>query len=88
VREHFLGALRGSDPALADDLSARYRGAYGPKADRRRIGDQVHRTIAAAGGLAVDRFADGHLAPPVETPVAVPPRPAPPADQLSLPLPT
>ena len=88
VRDHFLGALHRSDPTLAHELAARYRGAYGPKADRRRIGDQVHRTIAAAGGLAVDRFADGHLAPPVETPVAAPTRPAPPADQLSLPLPT
>src|SRR4029077_11302411 len=64
VREHFLGTLRATDPALAEELATRYRGAYGPRPDRRRIADLVHGAIRSAGGLAVDRLADGHLAPP------------------------
>jgi DNA repair photolyase len=46
VKEHFLADLRRKEPALADDLSRRYRGAYLPKADQEEIVAGVTRTVA------------------------------------------
>jgi len=49
VREHFLGWLRPRDPGLAEDYEHRYRRAYLPQEEQRRLADRV-RTIAERAG--------------------------------------
>ena len=51
VREHYLGWLRGVNPAWAAATEARYRGAYLPKAEQEKLRATVHAMVAAAGGL-------------------------------------
>ncbi len=49
VREHFLGWLRPRDPALAADYERRYRRAYLPEQEQRRLAARV-RAIAERSG--------------------------------------
>ncbi len=50
VREHFLSTLRMSRPDLAAELTARYRGAYLPKADQRALSARVRELVTAFRG--------------------------------------
>jgi DNA repair photolyase len=49
VREHFLGWLRPRHPELAESYQRRYRGAYLPGPEQRRLADRVAALAAAAG---------------------------------------
>jgi DNA repair photolyase len=78
VKEHFLDDLASDRPDLAAELAERYRGAYLPKADTRRLASQVSELIEDHGGLPARRQTNryGHAPAP-------PAQPPPPPQQLS-----
>jgi DNA repair photolyase len=72
VKEHFLADLRRTRPALADELTRRYRGAYLPKGEQKQITAPVTATVARLRprGLAPRTMAPAtqHANPTVEEP--------------------
>jgi DNA repair photolyase len=78
VKEHFLNDLATDQPDVAAELAKRYRGAYLPKADNRRLASQVSELIEDHGGLPARRRSSDYR--PARPAPSLPP---PPPEQLS-----
>jgi DNA repair photolyase len=95
VKEHFLGQLDGTHPALAAEYRRRYRGAYLPAGEQAELAARVASLVAAAGAPRGGRSwrrgpgDTGHErfpGSPAETPTSSA-APEPPPDQLAWDLP-
>ena len=73
VREHYLSWMERSRPELLPEMRRRYRTAYAPAEERRRLSATVAEMVARHGGVrrpARNRFARGRPSPPPPAPEA------------------